>query len=272
MDLETLSNMILDDPKDVVDNDLDDNFLEHHGVKGMRWGVRKDRRSIFTKKRDRRYADETDKEYQARMNREFQERAAKARAKEQAASEKRAVKERIQTQKMLLKSQEKQQKLQAKSQKEEAERKAKQVKEDADRKKRQQREDAQRKEREQIRAAKEKSNTNRNVKSMSDQDLNSALARLRQEKAYFDTKKDVNKASRGVVKGGLIGAGAIAGGVLIAVGKDVAKKQLTELGNQKLEGYLVKHNYMKKPEKGNNQTSEQQMKKMIEKLLKEMSN
>lgn len=270
MDLETLANQILDDPIDDVFDDYENDFLEHHGVKGMKWGVRKDRKSIFTRKRDRRYDDETDKEYQARMNREFQERSAKARAKEQANSEKRASKERIKLQKAILKSQEKQQKLQAKTQREEAERKAKQQREEADRKAKQQKDEAERKEREQIRASKEKSNTNKNVKSMSDQDLSSALNRLRQEKSYLDMKKDVNKASRGAVKAGLIGAGTVAGGVLLAVGKEVAKKQLTELGNQRLEDYLVKHNYMKKPEKGNNQTSEEKMKKMIEKLMKEM--
>lgn len=225
MDVETLSNLILDDYR--VDNfsqddsDSLDNFLEHHGVKGMKWGVRKDRKSSGKKKtssttksneklrsillgKNRKYKDETTAQYQARMKRESNERIAKINAQQQAASEKRT-----------LKSQEKIAKMQIKAaEKERAEE-----------------------------AARNNPKTNvsnkKSPKEMSDQEIRDAIARFKLEQDYKSEQKKARSATYSIKKKTLITAATIAGGVLLTVGKQVATKQLSDIGNQQLDKKFV---------------------------------
>lgn len=226
MDVETLSNRILDDvvidESDVHDNT--ENSLTHYGVLGMKWGVRKDR-TTTTKKRDRRYENETKEEYKIRMNREHQERLAKISAKSKEASESRT--ERMQ--KRTLKSQEKQAKMQIKAaerqMREQRKEKARQEKDAAER---------ERKIRQEALRAANKAETKK-LQQMSDKEIKDALARW-------------NLSPKSSLKGAAI----LGGGILLNVGTAVVTKQLTELGNQQLENYLVKHGYMKKPQQKSN--------------------
>lgn len=226
MDLETLSNRILNG--DQFD-DQNDNALSHHGVKGMKWGVRKDRKTSGKKKsssstksnekltslllgKNRRYEGETAAQYQARMKRESEERIAKANVRAQAKSEKRA-----------LKSQEKIAKMQIKEAKRQADQEAsRKANEEKNRE-----------------GKTTKVNTKNSVKTMSDQEIRDAIARFRLEQDYKNEQKKANNATRGIGKKTIVSAAAIGGGILLAVGKSVATKQLTEVGNQKVDKYLV---------------------------------
>lgn len=260
IDVETLSNRILDDDfeQELVYSEFidEDDSLTHYGVKGMKWGVRKDRTSVFTKKRDRRYADETDKEYQARMNREFQERTAKARAKEQAAAEKRASKERLQLQKMLLKSQERQQKMQIKSKEKD---RAEQVKK--------QEAEAKRKAEELKKAAKEAAKKSsrheiRNVRNLSDMEINEAIARFKLEQEYKKQQKAARSATAGMFSKTLSGTGDI----VMSVGKEVVKSQLKDVATDKVDDLLIKKGLKKK--KSDKGLSKDDVNKLIEDFLK----
>lgn len=229
IDLETLSNRYLDDPEDIIssDNSTDDDFLEHYGVLGMKWGIRKDRKSSGTKKKtssntkkdkstsifrgkNRRYPNESAAQYNARMKRESEERIAKINAKQQAASEKRTLKSHEKIAKMQIKSEEKQRA-------EEAARKNPTTKVD----------------------------TKKTVKNMSDQEIRDAIARFRLEQEYKNEQRKANDMTSGLVKKTLKGAAVVGGGVLLAVGKEVAKKQLADIGNQKLDEKLVEKGWKK---------------------------
>lgn len=287
MDLETISNRILDSNFGLVDeiehsdaevnsvstesteqikmedNSDNDDFdsLTHYGVLGMRWGVRKDR-FAKVKKRDRRYEGESDQDYQRRMERESQERRAKTEAKARAEQQKREIKDRATTQKRMLKSQERQQKMQIKAQEKLREEQA------AERRKQ---EELRRQEEKQRRkdAKKEKTNSKPvDVRSLSDMELNDAINRLRNEKTY----KDLSLQNKSFPKKTLIKAGTIGGGILLAVGTAVAKKQLTDVGNQKVSSYLEKKGLLKAGT-GNKQSSNtapsiDDIKNMIDEAIK----
>lgn len=223
IDLETLSNRYLNDPEDIIssDNSTDDDFLEHYGVPGMKWGIRKDRKSSGTKKKsstvkkdkstsifrgkNRRYPNESAAQYNARMKRESEERIAKINAKQQAASEKRTLKSHEKIAKMQIKSEEKQRA-------EEAARKNPTTKVD----------------------------TKKTVKNMSDQEIRDAIARFRLEQEYKNEQRKANDMTSGLMKKTLKGAAVVGGGILLSVGKEVVKNQLTDIGNQQLDKYLVK--------------------------------
>lgn len=228
MDLETLSNRILDDDFgefSVNDNLFDnDNFLEHYGVPGMKWGVRKDRKSSGKKKstksnkstsilrgKNRRYPDESAAQYSARMRRESAERIAKINAKQQAASEKRTLKSQEKIAKMQIKAAEKQK----------AEEEAK-------------------------RNPKTKADTKKTAKTMSDQELRDAIARFRLEQDYKREQKKAEDATNTAMKKAAKAFAVGAASVLIYAGKEVAKKQLQDIGNQNLDQYLVKKGWKKK--------------------------
>lgn len=228
MDLETLSNRILDDDFGEVstsDNSFDgENFLEHYGVLGMKWGVRKDRKSSSKKKptksskstsilrgKNRRYPGESAAQYSARMKRESEERIAKINAKQQAASEKRT-----------LKSQEKIAKMQLEAAKKD------------------------RLEELSRQNPRTEVSTKKSVKNMSDQEIRDAIARFRLEQDYKNEQKKAESATSPVMKKTLKKAAIVGGGVLLAVGKQVVTKQLADIGNQNLDAYLVKKGWKKK--------------------------
>lgn len=234
MDVETLSNRILDGDFDLFhtdntyfDDQDTDNFLDHYGVKGMKWGIRKERESSGKKKKsstvratekmtsllrgkNRRYKDETAAQYQARMRRESNERIAKINAKQQTAAEKRT-----------LKSQEKIAKMQIKAAKEQA------AKEEAKQN------------------PTTKVSPKKTVKTMSDQEIRDAIARFRLEQEYKNEQRKANDMTNGLMKKTVKGAAVVGGGILLAVGKQVLTKQLADIGNQNLDDYLVKKGYKK---------------------------
>lgn len=206
MDLETLSNMYLDDDFVEQDSFEEDDFLEHYGVKGMKWGVRNDKKkksrkgdkstSIFRGK-NRRYPGENAAQYNARMKRESAERIAKINAKSQ---------EKIV--KMQLKDAEKQ-----------------------------------RSQEEARTNPKTEVSVKKNVKSMSDQEIRDAIARFRLEQDYKNEQKKANDATNGLMRKTLKGAAIVGGGILLTVGKQVVTKQLTDIGNQKLDAKFVERGW-----------------------------
>lgn len=210
--------------------------FQHYGVLGMKWGIRKDRKR----------KDETPQEYQARMNRESAERTAKIQAKSKADSERRAIAERAATQRRQLKSQQKIAKMQLKSQ--EKEKAAIRKSQEKERKK-QAEADARARE-EQTKQNRQndpdkKSKTSGGVKSMSDQELRDAILRLRAEKEY----QQMMKKPDGFLKKTAKGIGKTGGGMLLSVGKNIAVKQLSDIGNAKADAYLKKKGIKKDPAK-----------------------
>lgn len=199
--------------------------LTHYGILGMKWGVRRTPEQLGhkaaskRKKRDRRYEDETDKEYQARMVRESNERVTKATHKAQ-----------LQLQREQLKSIERQQKLQLKSQQQQ---RKEQQKQQAEQRKTQQEEQR----RQQKLAKKQKTDSKpAKAKDLTDQELKDAIQRLRDEQTY----RQLSLQNKSLPKKTVIKAATIGGGILLTVGTAVAKNQLTKLGNMKAEEYLKK--------------------------------
>lgn len=213
----------------------DDSELTHWGIKGMKWGVRRTPEQLGhkRKKKDRKYDDETNEEYQRRMERESRERQAKTEATARAKQQKREIKSQKEYQKRMLKSQEKQQRLQIKAQEK---LRADQISEQR------RREELQAKERkQQLRDQSKKKSKTDNLnkhpeKTMTDQELSDAINRLRKEKEY----KDMVNQRGGILKKTVKGAAVLAGGILLQVGKSVAVKQLTKYANLKVDDELKK--------------------------------
>lgn len=81
-------------------NDLADyrESLEHHGVKGMRWGVRKERKTSGVKRKKRTFSEKV----KARRQKRAKDRVARAKAraeKEQQQAQKKAAKQQAQKEK-----------------------------------------------------------------------------------------------------------------------------------------------------------------------------
>lgn len=204
--------------------------LSHYGVLGMKWGVRKDKYARV-KNRDRKYEGESDQDYQRRMERESQERKAKIESKAREKQQKREIKDRAAYQKRMLKSQEKQQKMQIKAQEKQREEQRKF-------------QEAQAKaQREQFRNEKKKSKTKSIVgdstKTMTDQELNDAINRLRREQEYKNLIKKPDSFGKKTVKA----AAAIGGGIMVAVGKQVITKQLSKYANAKIDDFAKKKGF-----------------------------
>lgn len=205
--------------------------LTHWGIKGMKWGVRRSQEELGHKTRkrrfrDRQYEDETPQQHAARLQRESNERVAKTQAKEHAASEKRQLKAEADKQKRQLKSLEKQQKMQIKSQE-----KARKEQLQSEKEKRNNE-----LKRQKIEAKKKAEDKYIDPRKLSDRELSDAVQRLRNEQAY----KQLRVENTSFPKKTALKALGIGGGILLAVGTTVAKKQLTDIGNMKVDEYLKK--------------------------------
>lgn len=261
MDVETLSNRILDNDLEEFEfiHNEEDNSLTHHGVKGMKWGVRKDRDyTIKPRRRDRRYKDESDAEYKTRMTRDYQERLAKISAKSKQQSEART--ERMQTR--VLKSQEKQAKMQIKA----AERQLRAQQKDSLKKAKMAAKEKERQDK-LLASKKTKISLNKSEKSMTDQDIRDAIARYKLEQDYRNEQKKADYETSGMLKKTLIGAGVVGGGILLAVGKEVAKKQLTELGNQQVNKKFVEKGWVEDSSK--KKMSQEDILNRLKKMIKD---
>lgn len=236
MDLETLSNMYLNGSiNDLLHNDdspkelyLDDNVgdsLDHYGVLGMKWGVRRTPEQLGhrVKRKDRRYEGETEQQYQKRMERESAERIAKTEAKAKAKSEKRAIREREAAQKRELRSQERIASRQLRSAEKLRKEQAKQNPQQDPNKK--------------TKSNLNKGNKRTPTKDMTDQEIRDAIARLKLEKEYIDLSKKGKGALGKTVDG--------TSKLLMQVGRNVAVGQLTKYGNQKIDDFVSKRREIK---------------------------
>lgn len=244
------------------DNFIDDqsNAIDHYGILGMKWGVRRSPEELGhktpkRKKKDRRYEDESDQEYQARMQRELTERQSNASAKTQQQMQKRQ-----------LKSQERQQKRQLKSQADQQDKQRKlQERQQRNQEKRQERQEKQQEKQLKKLAKQEKQKTKSkpvNPRSMTDRELKDAIQRLRDEQTY----KQLSLENKALPKKTLIKAASISGGILLAVGTAVVKKQLTDLGNMKAEEYLKKKGIDLSKVKGKKGVTEDRVREIFEEL------
>ncbi|MBD5135256.1 MAG: hypothetical protein HDT39_04745 [Lachnospiraceae bacterium] len=164
------------------------------------------------------------------MNRESAERRAKTEAKARAASEKRLIKEREASQKRTLKSQEKIASMQIKAQqKKEAEQRKAQAKSEKERRK-------QSGEDKKTKSNLEKDKKAQSFKTMSDQEVRDAIARMKLEKEYRDMAKKPDSFLKKSLKKV---AATLVGGTMLAVGKAVLTKQLTTIGNEKVEKVIA---------------------------------
>lgn len=262
------SNPTIDNKTDVVDetDNLECNeaeftdesdFLEHYGILGMKWGVRKDRKGK-PRKRERRFEGETDQQYQNRMDRDSRERQQKA-----------AIKEHLKTQKAQIKSQEKQQRLTLKSQERQLKETNRAREKERAEQRAQQKEDAKRRKAEDRRKAKEKTNSKPlNARSLTDKELNDAIQRFRNEQTY----KDLSVQNQPLLKKKAIQAATIGGGILLTVGTAVATQQLKKVGNEKAEDFLVKHKIIRPPDprtKGFSQDEISILKQIVDNVVKQ---
>lgn len=237
---------------------IEENDLSHWGIKGMKWGVRRTPEQLGHKTRkrrfrDRQYEDETPQQHAARLQRESNERVAKTQAKEHTASEKRRIKAEADKQKRQLKSLENQQKMQIKSQ--EKQRKEQQQAE-------KDRRNAELK-RLKIEAKKKSEDRHIDPRTLSDRELNDAIQRLRNEQTY----KQLSVENAAFPKKTASKALKIGGGILLAVGTTVIKKQLTDVANMKAEEYLKKRGIEPSKGKINKGINEDDVKRIIKEIL-----
>lgn len=193
MTQEELSERIIngDFLTDISHEDLSEDELEHYGVLGMKWGVRKDRKR----------KGESEAEYQNRIRTQADERAkaheielrkleAKIKSQEQKRtlkSQEKTAKAQLAVRKKELKLQENREKAQKKNQQEQAKARKKELKLQKER------EEAQRKQQEQQRKdqskKKTKSKDKRDVTEFTDQELNDIINRLQREQTYKSLTK-----------------------------------------------------------------------------------
>lgn len=264
MTIEELSERILDEvilhsdiPEETIDKFIEvglpnpifpdelENAIAHYGVLGMKWGVRKDR------KRE----DESDQQYKDRMDRESRERMAKADRKARAKEQKRSLRSQERIEKIRTKTQLKQTQKQIDAQTKQREAQQKQ----------QEKQQA-KQEKERRKQEKKNSLVTRKTKptaTMSDKELNDAINRLRNEKAFKEASKKPDSLGKKALKAAVFG-------LAIPIGATIVKTQLTDLGQDyaqmKTDAFRKKHNITKRNAK--EKTPEEQAAEAIKTLKK----
>lgn len=209
MTVEELSERIVngdflehsDDPESTIE-------IQHYGVLGMKWGIR----------RDRQRKGESDQQYKDRMDRQSRERIAAADRKAREKEQKRTLRSQERIQKAQIRSNERKDAAQRKAQEkqQEAQRKA-QAKQQAKDNKR------------------TKSDINKNkkessTKSMTDAELRDAISRMRAEREYAQLSKKPDSAATKAAKS--------VGKLAMKVGSGILVTQLTKVGTKKVSEIL----------------------------------
>lgn len=194
MTQEELSERIIDGNFSTdLSHEDDSDELEHYGVLGMKWGIRKDRKrkgesDVEYQNRIRSQADERQKAHEIQLKKI----EAKSRAQEQKRtlkSQAKASKAQAEIRKKELKLQESREKTQRKNQQEQAKARKKELRLQKER------DEAQRKQKlqEQQRREKDKKRTKakdkRDVTELTDQELNDIINRIQKEQTYKDLTK-----------------------------------------------------------------------------------
>lgn len=214
------------------------NSLTHYGVLGMKWGVRKDRKR----------KGETDQQYKDRLDRESRERQQKRDISARKKEQKRTIRAQKAEKKRVLRSQERTEKARAKAQLDvkKAELRAQQKREESQRKAQSDREKRLIRENQRQEAKREQENKSRkekkskksklvgSEKTMTDEELQAAIQRLRNEREYKNLKKKPGPMSNPLVK------------TAVKVGGTIVTQQLIKRANMEIDNYMNERSEKKK--------------------------
>lgn len=223
---------------------VDDNYLTHHGVKGMKWGVRRSQseldraagRKTSKKKKSKGKKDDSSKSKSNGSTSDGIVQKAKSKVQKKVSEVKKS-REAKRAAAVVRKAEHKKLVAEAKA-KQKTERAIAKEKAKADRAiaKEEAKTDRlkDRLSRESFANEVTKLKTDPNYKNVSSKDLQKAIDRMQLEKRYSELKKDQDKRNRTFTQK----AANRAGKVLADSVTDIAKKQITNVGNKVIEEAL----------------------------------